>query len=227
MLSGLSIPCNVNVTASNVTIKDDKIVTRGNFGISLRNTAGVTIENSTISGLNATTGRVNYAIDDIYEDSTGMVISDNNISDFGHGVQVSAGTMTGNYIHDPGYIAGDHIDGIFDPGGSAALTINDNTILDSLTQTAAISLDASAAGEPVANKTVENNLIGGGGYVIYGGASLGNTTSHIVIQNNRFSQLYFPESGLYGPVAYFNTQGTGNVWTGNVWDSTGKTIPAP
>jgi hypothetical protein len=227
VLTGLSIPYNVNVTASNVTLKNDKIATAGNYGISLRHTAGVTIENSTVSGANATSGRVQYAIDDIYEDSTGIVVSGNNVSDFCHGVQVSAGLVTGNYIHDPGYVAGDHIDGIFDPGFAGALMISGNTILDSFTQTSAISLDASAAGTLVANKTVENNLLGGGGYAIYGGDSLGNTTSNIVIKNNRFSQAYFPKSGQYGPIAYYNPKGTGNSWSGNVWDSSGQTIPSP
>ncbi len=227
VLSGLSIPYNINVTANNVTLKNDKVVVAGNYGISLRHTAGVTIENSTVSGTNATSGRVEYAIDDIYEDSTGIVVSGNNVSDFCHGVQVSAGLVTGNYIHDPGLIAGDHIDGIFDPGFAGALMISGNTILNSFTQTSAISLDASAAGTLVANKTVENNLLGGGGYAIYGGDSLGNTTSNIVIKNNTFSQAYFPKSGQYGPVGYFNPAGTGNVWTGNVWGSSGVTIPSP
>jgi hypothetical protein len=227
VLSGLSIPYNVNVTASNVTIKNDKITTSGNYGISLRHTAGVTIENSTVSGTNAASGRISYAIDDLYQDSTGIVISGNNVSNFCHGVQVSAGLVTGNYIHDPGYVAGDHIDGIFDPGFTGALMISGNTILDNYTQTAAISLDASAAGKLVANKTVQNNLLGGGGYAIYGGSSLGNTTSNIVIKNNRFSQAYFPKSGQYGPIAYFDPKGTGNLWSGNVWDSTGQTIPSP
>jgi hypothetical protein len=227
VLSGLSIPYNVNISASNVTIKNDDITTAGNYGISIRNTSGVTVENSTISGANATSGRVQYAIDDIYENSTGLLISGNNISDFCHGVQVSAGLVTGNYIHDPGFISGDHIDGIFDPGSLVALTISDNTILNNFTQTSAISLDASAAGSTVSNKTVENNLLGGGGFAIYGGDSLGNTTSNIVIKNNTFSQAFFPESGQYGPVGYFNLQGTGNAWTGNVWGGNGQTIPAP
>jgi hypothetical protein len=227
VLSGLSIRCNVNISAAKVTITDDRVVTGGFFGISLRNTAGVTIEHSTISGLNATSGRVAYAIDDIYENSTGLVIKDDNISHFSHGVQVSSGLVTGNYIHDPGYIPGDHIDGIFDPGTTHSLMISYNTILNGLGQTAAISLDASATGQAVANKTVVDNLLGGGGYVIYGGAARNGRISHIVIKNNRFSQAYFPKSGQYGPVAYFANRGTGNAWAGNIWDSTGRTVTAP
>ena len=194
VLSGLTIRCNVNISASKVTIADDRIVTGGLFGISLRHTAGVMIEHSTISGLNATSGRVAYAIDDIYGDSTGLVIKADNILFFSHGIQVSSGTIYDNYIHDPGYILGDHIDGIFDPGTTHSLMISYNTILNGLGQTAAISLDASATGQAVANKTVVDNLLGGGGYVIYGGAARDDRISHIVIKNNRFSQVYYPRA---------------------------------
>ena len=102
VLSGLSIPCNLDITGSHVTINDDKVITGGDFGITLKHTADVTIENSTISGLNTTTGRVGSAIDDSYGDSTGMVVQDNNISDFKSAVQLTTGLVTGNYIHDPG-----------------------------------------------------------------------------------------------------------------------------
>ena len=63
VLSGLYIPYNLVINANNVTVKDVQVVTSGNFGISLTHTTGVTIENSTISGQNATTGRVGSAID--------------------------------------------------------------------------------------------------------------------------------------------------------------------
>ena len=80
---------------------------------------------------------------------------------------------------------------------------------------------------PVANKTVENNFLAGGGYTIYGGDALGNPTSNIVIKGNRFGQLYYATSGQYGPGAYFNATATGNVWSGNTWDTTGQPSPPP
>jgi len=227
VLSGLYIPCNLRIDASNVTVKNVHVVTSGDFGISLTHTTGATIENSTISGQNATTGRVSSAIDDIYGDSTGMVIKDNNISSFRTAVQVSTGLVDGNYIHDPGYIAGDHTNGFYVNGGTEPLTIENNTIFDRLGQTDTINLDAGSSGVPVANKTIENNLLAGGGYSIYGGDALGNPTSKIVIEGNRFGQLYYPKGGQYGPAAYFNPAGTGNVWSGNLWDTTGQAIPSP
>jgi len=227
VLSGLYIPHEVVIEAPNVTVKNVQVVTNGNFGIALAHTKGVTIENSTISGQNSTSGRVNSAIDDVYGDSTGMVIKNNNISNFRTAVQISTGLAEGNYIHDPGYLAGDHTNGFYVNGGTEPLTIENNTIFVSQPQTDAINLDAGSSGVPVANKTVENNFLAGGGYAVYGGTALGNPTSHIVIEGNRFGQQYYPLGGLYGPVAYFAPTGTGNLWSGNFWDTTAKAIPSP
>jgi hypothetical protein len=231
VLSGLYIPGNLDIAASDVTVKNVRVMTRGAFGISLRHTTGVTIENSTISGQNSTTGRVGSAIDDVYLDSTGMVIQDSNISYFKTAIQISTGLIAGNYIHDPGYIAGDHTNGIMAVGTTEPLTIYGNTICNDLGQTDAITLDASSSGQAVANKTVVDNLLAGGDYAIYGGAGWNDPTSNIVIEGNRFAQIYYPKGGQYGPVAYFDPTGkgnvwSGNVWSGNVWDTTGKTIPS-
>src|SRR6266581_1394779 len=229
VLSGLYIPYTLVINASNVTVKNVQVVTGGNFGISLTHTSGVTIENSTISGQNSTTGRVSYAIDDIYGDSTGMTIKANNISAFRTAVQMSAGLADGNYIHDPGYVAGDHTNGFYVNGGTKALTISGNTIFDSLGQTDAINLDAGTPGPgaPVASKTIKNNLLAGGSYTIYGGAVSGSPTSNIIITGNRFGQNYYAKSGQYGPVSYYNPAGTGNTWSGNSWDTTGQAISSP
>ena len=43
----------------------------------------------------------------------------------------------------------------------------------------------------MANKTVENNFLAGGGYSVYGGTSPANPTSNIVIEGNRFGQQYY------------------------------------
>ena len=227
VLSGLSIPGVLTITASNVTVKNVQVVAGGTFSIRLQHTTGVTIENSTVSGQNATTGRVNVAIADVYGDSTGMVIKDNNVSFFRTAMQISNGLVQGNYIHNPGYIAGDHTNGVVTNGGNGPMVIENNTIFNSLGQTDAISLDAATSGLPVANQTVENNLLAGGGYTIYAGNGHGNTTSNIVIKGNRFGQHYYPKSGQFGPDVNFNPTGKGNLWSGNFWDTTGQAIPSP
>ena len=225
-MSGLYIPYNVDISASDVTLEDDDIVTNGPFGVSLRNTSGATIENSTISGQNSSDGRVDAAISDVYGDSTGTVVMDDNISDFRIAVQLgNGGLIEGNYIHHPGYIAGDHTDGIMAGGSTVPTTIKDNTVFIDLEQTFAISLNASGPGQEVANQTVEDNLIAGGAYSIYCGDGNDDPTSNIVIENNRFGQQYFPQTGQYGPDADFDPTGPGNIWSGNVVDITGDAIP--
>ena len=235
VLSGLFIPCTLEIDASDVTVQDVQVVTGGNFGISLRHTTGVTIEDSTISGQNLTSGRVNSAIDDVYGDSTGMVIKNNDISRFRTGVQVSTGLIAGNYIHDPGFIHGDHTNGIYVAGTTEPLTIYGNTIFNNLGQTDDINLAASTsrrdvaskdmaskdmASKDVANKMVVDNLLAGGGYSIYGGGARDDRTSNIVIKDNAFGRLYYPEGGQYGPAAYFDPRQAGNVWSGNAWSGT-------
>ena len=227
VLSGLSISSAVNISANNVTIKDCKIVTGGTFGVVFKHTSGTKIVDNTISGLNASSGRVNMAVDDAYGDSTGTVVQDNNISSFKNGVQLSAGLVSGNYIHDPGYISGDHTNGLIANGGTGKLTISHNTILNSLTQTDAITINTSTVAGPVSNKTITNNLLGGGGYVIYGGSGFGHTTSNIVITNNQFSQRYYPKSGQYGPVTDFDSKGRATSGPATSTRTAGATIPAP
>jgi hypothetical protein len=227
VLAGLSFTCYVNVEANNVTLNDDSITTDNYWGVALRHTTGATIENSAIAGTDATTGEVGSAIDDVYGDSTAMTIKNNNISYFKTAIQISTGMISGNYIHNPGYVTGDHTNGILDIGTTQPLTITGNTILDSLSQTDAISLDATLSGQVIANKTITGNLIAGGGYPIYGGTDRGATISHMTITGNRFGQGFYTLSGLYGPVAYYTTTGTANTWTNNTYDTTGTTIPAP
>ncbi len=227
-VSGLDISGCLDVTASNVTVTKDEVTSDGgNFAVSLRHTTGVTIENSTLTGADTAAGRVSEAIDDVYGDSAGMIISGNNIADFKTAIQVTTGQITGNYIHSPGFVAGDHTNGILDIGTTQPLTITRNTILNSLGQTDAISLDATGSGQTISDKTITGNLIGGGSYAIYGGTTNGNTITDITITGNDFSQATYPKSGQYGPAAYFTTAGTGNTWTANTWDTTGATVPSP
>ena len=226
VLSGLYIPYTVNIVASHVTVKDVKVVTSGqsSFGIAVRHTSGVTIENSTISGLNAGAGRVMAGIKDIYSDSTRLAVLDNNISWASTGVQMESGLIQGNYIHNMGDIAGDHLDGIHSTGGGTRLlTIQHNTIFNNFSQTGAIVLTEDFGAQ--ANRVINDNLLAGGGYTIYAGQNSGGpATSNIKVTNNRIGGIYYRHGGQYGPLAGFNT--TRTVWSGNVWDASGHTIPA-
>jgi hypothetical protein len=227
VLSGLDIPHSLDISASNVTIKDVNVQTSGpsSFGISLRNTSNVTIENSDIEGDNSGAGRLMVGIKDIFGNSTGTAVLSNNISRVSTGVQVYEGLIQNNYIHDMGYISGDHVNGITVSGGTTPLTIQHNTILVDSGQTDAISLFQDTGVE--ANKVIKDNLLAGGGYAIYGGNKVGApAATNIVIEDNRISTIYYPGGGEWGPVVYY-APAPGNVWSGNVWNSTNLTIPSP
>ncbi len=168
VLQGLSIPYNVDVSASNVTIKDVRITATGDeFGISLRNTRNVTVEDSTIFSASAGAERLLVGIKDIYGTCTGTKVLRNNIWHTSTGVQVYAGLIEDNYIHDMGYSAGDHLNGITSNGGTAPLAIQHNTVLNKYGQTDAISLFEDFGVE--ANVLITGNLMAGGGYTVYGG----------------------------------------------------------
>jgi hypothetical protein len=228
VLSDLYIRYNLDISASDVTVKDVKVETAGrsSFGVSVRHARDVTIEDCTISGRNTGTGRLMAGVKDIYGDSAGLAVLRDNIRDASTGVQMESGLVEGVYIHDMGYIAGDHINGVTSNGGvRARLTIRHNTILADHDQTDAIGLFEDFGVQT--NRVIDDNLLAGGGYAIYGGQDTGGpATSKIVVTGNRISTMYYPHGGRYGPVAAFNSRGRGNVWFGNVWSHTGNTIHA-
>jgi hypothetical protein len=220
VLSGLYIPCNVNVTASNVIIEDDAIVVSGQqAGVSLRHTSTVTIEDSDIYSPYAGADRLMTGIKDVYGDSTGLQILGDNIWHTATGVQVESGLIQNSYIHDPGYRSGDHTNGITSNGGrTALLTVRHNTIFIDRSQTDAIGLFEDFGVQ--ANRVITNNLLAGGGYTIYAGQNPGQQTAYnIQITNNQISQIYYPDGGYYGHVDLFNPDGSGNLWAGNSWSS--------
>jgi hypothetical protein len=228
-LSGLNIPLPVVITANNVTLNDDNIVTGGAnaIAVSLRHTSGVTIQNSTIAGVDSGASRVLTGIKDIYSDSTGLTVNHDNISLFETGVQTESGLVENNYIHDPGFIAGDHTNGVMSNGGTVPLTITHNTIFNNRSQTDDVGLFEDFSAQ--ANRTVTNNLLAGGAYSIYGGntKTSNGPTSNIVITGNVIATNYYPTGGANGPVAYYNNSGQGNVFKNNSWDTTGATVSAP
>jgi len=226
VLKGLSIPYNVDVTASHVTIEDDVIVNTGDsFGVSIRHSHDVTVKDCDISSPHADSRRLMVGVKDVYGDATGTKVIGNNIWHTATGVQISAGLIAGNYIHSVGFKPGDHVNGITVNGSTRPLTIRHNTVFVNLAQTDAISLFEDFGVE--ANKLIKDNLIAGGGYSIYGGAKSGGPQSYnIRIIGNRFSRKYYSNGGQFGPAAYFSS-GPGNVWSGNIWDGTKAVVPSP
>jgi hypothetical protein len=226
VLQNLYIPYTLEISASNVKVTDVKVVDTGQgFGIDLRHTSNVSITHSSVFSPAASgPDRLQVGIKDIYADSTGLVIQRDNIYHVSTGIQISAGVVSNNYIHDLGYQTGDHLDGIAsDSGDSHGLTINHNTVFLRQAQTTAIGLFEDFGTQ--LDCLIENNLIAGGGYALYAGANPGGAqTSNIRVIGNRFSRIYYSHSGYYGPYTAYGERSPGNQWSGNIWDNTGKGI---
>ena len=224
VLDGLRIPYNVDVVANDVTIKNSQVEVQGeSFGISLRHAARTTVQNTEVFSPDAGANRLMVGIKDIYGDSTGTQVLRSNIWHTSTGVQIDSGLVQDNYIHDMGYKAGDHLNGTTSNGGTGLLTLRHNTVLNQFAQTDAISLFEDFGVQ--ANRVIDNNLLAGGGYTLYAGQNPGGlAATGIRITNNRFSRLYYPQGGSYGPVAAWNPNGSGNTWTGNTWDDTSTTL---
>jgi hypothetical protein len=218
VVKNLSVSGSVIVGGSNITVTNVKVLVDGEtWGIGLQHATNAVISNNQI-GIQGGTPRLMVGIKDIYGDSTGTQFLRNNVTNSSTGVQIYEGLIADNYIHDMGYQSGDHINGTTSNGSTTLMTIQHNTILNQISQTDAISLFQDFGVE--ANRLITDNLVAGGGYTIYGGDNERfGKTSNIKITNNRFSTLYYPNGGSYGPIAAFDSSGSGNLLSGNYWDS--------
>ena len=125
-------------------------------------------------------------------------------------------------------ISGEHYEDIYYGGGEGSLIVNHDTMLNPQGQTATVFASNDFGDQTTL--TITNNLLAGGGYTLYGGASCttsecGAVKGPVTVTGNRFSSTYYPESGYYGIGAYFNNAVT--TWSGNFWDDTLKSVPEP
>ena len=225
VLENITTSVTIDIQADNTTVRNVRSTVSGEtFGIAIRHASNTTITDSEIVPP-PNQLRLLVGIKDIYGDASGTKVLRTEITHTSTGVQMGSGLIESNYIHSMGMASGDHINGQTSNGGTTPLTIRHNTILNQYGQTDAVSLFQDFGVE--ANRLIEDNLLAGGGYTIYAGAGSKGATSNIVIRNNRVSTMYFPKGGYYGPATAFEQNGSGNVWSNNIWDETGATIPAP
>lgn len=223
VLDGVDITGGIDVYANNVTIRNCRIVAGNWWAVNLRDGyTNLTVENCDIHGDGV--HQMQYGV----KNSGGgwIVVRGNDIHTCSNCVDTSIGLVEDNYVHDPLYFADDHTDMIMaesGPGPGQTLTIRHNTVINTLSQTGAIALFPDFG--VVHDVTVENNLMAGGGYTLYGGAKSGAPdTYNIVVRNNVFSRQVWPKGGYWGPVTAFQSGRPGNVWSGNVWQDTGAAV---
>jgi hypothetical protein len=236
VFAGYRLSVGVVIMAADVTVRDSVLdLGRGAWGISLRHADGVTIDHTTIRG-RSLDQTCDNAVRDVFGDSDNVTITANNIYHCASGINHfnAGGVIRGNYIHDLGHpcTSGDadcgHFNGIqLGAGTGPLMTIDRNTIFNPAPSTDCIML-ANDDG-PQRNRRITNNLLAGGGYSFYGSGWEGADARNIVVTGNRFSTLYFPNGGSFGPVAHWN-DASDNVWSDNVWADgprAGKPVTPP
>jgi len=222
VISSLAIAGTITVNHPGVTIQNCTIESSGTgaFGVAIRHVNDATIRNCAISGTRPSGGtdpdgggRLQFAVKDVYGDTTGTAVLACNIWDTANSIGLLNGLIQDNYVHDMGYIAADHVDCII-AEASSGLTIRHNTLLNAVNQTSCIALYSQTANSD--HVTVDNNLMAGGGYCVYGGNDPFQGT-FMVFTNNQFSTRYYSGGGSFGVLAHYASGNTGNQWTGNMW----------
>jgi hypothetical protein len=216
----------INVQANNTTIKDSEIIAsggEGEHGIWIEEgITGTVIEDDTIRGSEPSgNGVVQYAI---FSDDESTRIERDYIYNATEPVS-GPSQISNSLIEANGTIPEEHYEDVYYGGGGGALIVNHNTLLNPHSQTAVIFASVDFGNQTTLSIT--DNLMAGGGYMLYGGGSgdEGSVLGPVTVTGNRFSRHYFPEGGQYGVGAYFNESVTD--WLGNFWDETLKTVPRP
>jgi hypothetical protein len=218
----------IEVRANDVTIRNVRITNDTEFvqwGI-IQETGyqGLVVEDSEIFGNSASPHQFASGISNHGGAITIRRVEIHTITD---GIVTSAGLIEDSYLHSPRLFPDDHTDMVQangGPQGDLQLVIRNNTIINTEDQTGAVSLFDNF--RRVRDVLVEGNLLAGGGYTLYGGGltSEGSNPANIVVRNNVFSRRVWPESGFWGPSAYFDEDAPGNLWSGNVWEDDGSPV---
>ena len=140
------------------------------------------------------------------------------------GVSSGGGLVVDSYVHDMAEVPGQSHDVGIASNGGGGMTILHNTVINQLGQTAAIAFYQDFS--PQADNLVQDNLLAGGGYCLYGGTGARGPTRDIRFLDNRLSKSVFAACGSYGVLASFAEQDPGNAFTGNYWDESGDDVSA-
>lgn len=161
----------------------------------------------------------------LYLRANSATVYRSHISRTADGIQLHAARslISETLIDELVYWEGDHNDGIQMLGRGSEAVILKSRIVNRNRQTSCLNL----MGDRV---RVEDTYLSGGGWVIYGGAD-GNghksgTARNVIVRNSIFGRTYFPKSGHFGPVAYWDKRpGTGNIWERNRFDDGNPVLP--
>jgi len=229
-VQNLDIPGSVTVDGDNVTIRNSRITVSngcgspcGSYGIRLGQD-GNNVSGTTLSSLDLVTAGGAKVDHGVRNNGDKAVKADRLYVKGFAGAWKGPGTITNSYLFSDLIFAGDHVEAYLNGGEGDPSILVHNTILNPIDQTAAISFfdDFGKIGQVI----VQDNLMAGGGYVMYGGAknSASNVVGPVLVRANRLARGrqdangYFPNGGYYGLWAEFSRSAT--TACDNYWDDT-------
>jgi hypothetical protein len=220
VIDGLDITGEINVTADNVVVRNTRVTGGGDWVVIVRpGVDNLTIEDSELRTPPGTPQDIACVLN--IGDAKPRIIRVN-IHSCSAGVSSGGGIVQDSYIHDMAQKPGLSHDVGVASNGTGGMTITHNTIFNQLEQTAAIAFYQDF--DVQRNNLVQDNLLAGGGYCLYGGKGDKGSTSSIRFINNRLSRKYNDNCGYYGVIASWSENDPGNVWSGNYWDDSLATV---
>ena len=225
VISNLEVRGTIYVNADNVTIRNVRVIAQnpGDLMINVGyDHSGILIEDCEIDGRGIAFRGVGF---------DGYTMRRCDVHHVGHGAVTERNVVVeDNYIHDlvEGPSGDWHTDGIIMSIGHNVV-IRHNSISNPLTQTSAIGIWAEIGN--INDVLVENNLLSGGGFVVYA-LDQGFTMSNVRFRDNWISTRDWrsgttggPGGGYYG--VWYPDFARGASESGTIWYETGAGVDAP
>jgi hypothetical protein len=247
VISGLDVSGSIEVRADDVTIANTRVTIAASSGHGIwiaPGVKGVLIRDSTIRGAGHDSAHaLQYAVQNSGSSSNrGARLQMTSCTDCWAG----PGTIRDSYAITNGVVPGSHYEPIYYGGGSGRLLVDHDTLVNPQGQTADV-YGGNDYGDET-GLTITDNLLDGGGWMIYGGAigGAGAGTRDVTITGNRFARCltsavydpssggsycrggpdehgYWPRGGYFGVAAYVNRAVT--TWSNNYWDDNTRPVP--
>lgn len=234
----------IRVLANNVTIKNTRIRGSGCYAV-IRTDNGATgllIEDTEIDGLSQDASA--FGIAGHYGGFTCLRCNVHHIGVAYTSNDTGPMTVQDSWAHDIIQNSTSHNQDVLSNGSTKGITLRHNRFDNPLSQTATISLFGDFG--PIQNVVVDDNLLNGGGFTVYGGCDpnkpYGMQCQNISLTNNRFMRApeagaFWPNGGYWGTLTSFDGAAVGSgvtdpafsvahnlTWSANVWDDTGTPI---
>lgn len=230
--NGLNVNGEISVVADNVTIENSDItdVDLSNAAIQVApHVTGLRILNDSIHGTNRVASGSLAAGISYFGSAIGGVKVDHTNFYNGDRILNGYGTITDSYCFGGAKFDDEHDECIYTDGGGAGIRVVHDTLINANPwQTAAVFIDSpdGSGSDGTSTIDIENSLLAGGGYCLYGGEGSGGThhTGPETIRDDRFANVYFSQCGQFGATAYMPADVS---WFGNVWDGNSGSIASP